>query len=736
MGACCLLTISCLACPAVTISIAMKNLSSVSAQLRSTPRLPVEAELEHWLTQFNQALMGCQQTQGNPRAVLEDLLSRTSQALAVDACVWLPADLRSGLLQGICWQKSKVAPLSEDWHSVLVQLFQQPSLSDPLEQSNPLVLPFQDWLTQVVHQQTKLAATELLPIGQFSKTVNDADEGIGLASRPGTLASFQAALVARTRCQGTTNGLLVLLCSQPRIWLAKEMIMVQTASQHVAIAISQVQLKEQIERQLRHRALITQLAEAIGEGVELEQIYRIATEGLVTSLQVTQGMILSFKYADPQVKGRATNGQSRVRAAVECAYTQSSGGMLPQTLQQALESPSEQRYTFQISDCVVGQSILNLIDTPLLLPPQGSFLPPAPTRSSEDKTGVRETFQAAIAPLFNFSELPSLLAMPLTNQGVSLGCLVLQHHELRRWQPDEVETVKLVAAHLSSALIQFNTLRKVQALVEERTAQLRHSMDVQAKLYEKSRQQVEQLQRMNQVMEEFLSTVSHELLTPLTSMKMAIKMLREAPLNEGQRDRYLHILDHQCSQETRLIRDLLTLQKIETHATALQLHQVDMHALLLELHTVWQELLSERDLSLSPKLPDRPVLLRTDPESLHRILTELLTNAKKYSAPGHSIDVQLDVESGQKIPHIILTIQNTGLAIFPEELPMIFDKFRRGRQAIQQTVPGIGLGLTLARGLTSHLSGAIAATSTPIAETDNWLTRFTLTLPLVPELAH
>jgi|GEM_PF-1791796 len=718
----------------------MKNLSSVPAQLRPAPQMPAEAPSEHWLTQFHQALMQCQQNYVTPQAVLEGLVTHLSQALAIHACALFAIDSQGALLHSLHWQESGTGELPQDWH-ILRHLLQHPLLSGALEQSSPFTLiPFQEWLQQ--HDYQPEGSSEPVPPAPQlpQKTRYNSIRHLQAATPPHSLERFQSVLVARTQCQGATNGILVLLSSYPRKWLEKEITMVQTASQHVAIAISQIQLKDQIERQLRHQALLNQIVEAIREGLDLEHVYAIAIEGLVTLLQVTQGMVLSFKYADPQVKGRTMVGHSRTRATVEYAYTQNPEGLLPQSLQQGLEASADHRYSFQISDCVVGQSILSLIDHPLLFPPQGHVPPAPPTLEYPAflgaEPGIGKGFQAAIAPLFNFSVLPSLLVMPLTNQGIGLGCLVLQHQSLRCWQSEEVELVQLIAAHLGNALIQSNTLRKVQALVEERTAQLRHSMDVQAKLYDKSRQQVEQLQRMNQVMEEFLSTVSHELLTPLTSMKMAIRMLREAPLNEGQRDRYLDILDHQCSQETRLIRDLLTLQKIEAHATALQLHQVDMHALLLEMHNAWQESLTEQDLTLSLKLPERPVLLRTDPESLHRILTELLTNAKKYSAPGHSIEIQLEVESGQKTPHIVLTIKNTGLGIFPEEMPMIFEKFRRGQQALQHTIPGIGLGLTLARGLTSHLSGAIAVTSTPTANREDWLTHFTLTLPLTPEYAR
>ena len=722
--------------PRYVAPIAMKNLSSAPAQVHPTSPLPVETPSEHWLLQMNQALMQCQQSQASSRSVLEALLAQVGQLLSASACALLSIDSRGMLLQGIRWQSAGVDQMPQDW-DILLQLLQHPLLPSSSNEGKPVAISLQEWLGQKGEPQVGIPTAEPVFLNLTQTIGKVSGEGNCSTERQDSLASFQSALIAPVQFQGATNGLLVVLCSYPRNWLDTETVLVQVASQHIAIAISQMQLQEQVERQRHHQALLTQLTEAIREGVSLEQVYAIAMTGLVTLFQVTQGVALSFKYANPQVKGRTVASHSSVRATLEYAYSQNPEGLMSLAFQQAFPTSSNHRYTFQISDCAVGQAILKLSDAPLLIPSQeNSGLLPFTTNHLEGELILDGAFQPASAPLFNFSTLPSLLVVPLTHQGIGLGCLILQHQALRYWQADEVELVQRIAAHLSSALMQANTLRRVQALVEERTAQLRHSMDVQTKLYESSRQQVEQLKQMNQVMEELLSTVSHELLTPLTSMKMAIKMLREAPLNDEQRDRYLHILEHQCSQETRLIRDVLTLRTIESHATALHLHRVDMHAFLLELHNIWQDTLSECDLTLSPKLPERSVSLQTDPESLHRILTELLTNAKKYSAPGHSIDMQLDVESGQKTPHVMLTIQNTGLGIFPEELPVVFDKFRRGQQALQRTIPGIGLGLTLAQGLTSHLNGKIVATSTPIAETEDWLTCFTLTLPLVPEFAH
>lgn len=719
----------------------MNQLSPVSIPRRSAaPGSTAETPADQALLRFTQALLRCQQHESEPANIIAALIEQVGRALAVDGCVLLPAAGEGSGGAGWYWQPGQLSTLPPDWH-ILRHLPHSPWLAGQLKPNEPI--PLLSWPRSLQRLDKPVAgdgwgwAEAFLP--SPAPTPERQHTERLAATVPATLATFQSALVARTYCQGSANGLIVLLCSQPHQWREKEIRMVQMASQQLAIALSQLQLKEQIERQLRHQALIADITDAIRQGTSLEAVYATAITRLVDVLGITQGLVLSFKYADPQVKGRTTPTGTRARATVEFAHTTHPDGLLPLALREAIANAPESSYSFQLSDCVVGQSLLNLLEQPLLLPPQGSSpgsMPPAPlTQPASPDAPARPQGEAPLAPLFNFAVLPSLLAMPLSNQGVGLGCLLLQHQEPRRWQPEEVELVRLVAAHLSSALIQANTLRKVQALVEERTAQLRHSMDVQAKLYEKSRQQVEQLQRMNQVMEEFLSTVSHELLTPLTSMKMAIKMLREAPLKAAQRDRYLDILDHQCSQETRLIRDLLTLQKIETHTAPLQPHQIDCQALLHDLQTVWQDTLQEQGSHLTLQMPQRPVLLRTDPESLHRILTELLTNAKKYSAPGQPIALHLAVETNQKTPCIKLTIENIGLGILPGEMPMIFEKFRRGQQALQATIPGIGLGLTLTRGLTSHLSGAIAATSTPITGTDNWRTRFTLTLPLLPEFA-
>lgn len=543
------------------------------------------------------------------------------------------------------------------------------------------------------------------------------------------LPQARAVLIAKIQFQGRHNGILLLTRSQPLPWSEHDIQLVKRLVDQVAIAIAQVQLEQQIQQQSRYQAVLDQLTSAVRQDCQLEQIFQLAVEGGVSALQVSQGTVLLFKYGDPPLKGRPGDRMAKTRATVASIFplsdeplsrdqpTSTSSNPLETSANLSVNSWLKQ--SFQIANCDICRQLFAHVDQAVAIP----------VPHQEAMVDASST----VAPIFNLAAMPALLLVPLERQGTLLGCLVFQQRQHRFWQSEELAFVKLLAAQVSTAIIQTQTLRQVHLLVEERTVQLLHSLDVQAKLYEKSRQQIDQLRRLNQVMEEFLSTVSHELLTPLTSMKLAIRMLREANLTPAQHDRYLQILDTQCTQETQLINDLLALQKLEFNSVGIQVQQIDLRDLIRDLQQAWIEPMAAQQLTLELHLPDRPLMVRTEPDSLHRILTELLTNARKYSDSGGKIDLNVLLCTEQATPQVMIQLCNVGVGITPEELPVIFEKFRRGHHATQKAIPGIGLGLALVKGLAAHLSGAIAATSTPRPD-GSWETYFTLTLPQSPNL--
>ncbi len=236
----------------------------------------------------------------------------------------------------------------------------------------------------------------------------------------------------------------------------------------------------------------------------------------------------------------------------------------------------------------------------------------------------------------------------------------------------------------------------------------------------------EQLRYLQYLKEDFLSTLNHELRTPLTSMMLAIRMLRRPDLTPERSAMYLDILEQQCNREINLVNDLLMLQTLESKAPPATRQSTDLGGLLSEVAAQSTTQFQQADLTLEWQLPAEPVVLSTDPEQLTKALQELLGNACKYSAPQTAVTLALADNQAQN-GRVTLQISNLGAAIEAEELPHIFDKFRRGRNATKDGIAGTGTGLALVRGIVEQLGGTISVSSQP-SDTALWQTCFTLEL--------
>ncbi len=498
-----------------------------------------------------------------------------------------------------------------------------------------------------------------------------------------------------------------------------------------------VYLQHQHHQHQQRQLLIERLVTAGRNGSDLTQIYRLATDELVQTLQASRGLLLLFKYADPRHRSSTMGNIARTKATMVVEFLANSGSHFINPLAEQeseicgsispvmADLPSDaadstegsradglQTLPFWASDCSLCQPIL--LGQPELVISGTLAADPATGRSD---------------PLFRQESLPAILMLPLESQGTTLGCLVLQQDQPRHWTADEVGFVRLIAAQLSTAIIQTRSFQQVQAIVHERTAQLQRSLEVQAKLYEKTRQQVEQLRKLNEEREEFLSTISHELLTPLTSMTLAIRMLRQSDSSVDRRLKYLDILEKQCVQETNLINDLLALRKLEMNTAVAQTQKLDLcqliQAVVQSVEPTWQE----KDINISVELPPHPLTIYSDSDSLSRILQELLTNAKKYAEPSSTIILNVSFQPDTTVRQVVLNVCNTGPGIAPDELPHIFEKFRRGRGVTKQAIQGTGLGLALVKSLVEHLDGTIAVSSHALEERSTWQTCFTLAVP-------
>lgn len=238
-----------------------------------------------------------------------------------------------------------------------------------------------------------------------------------------------------------------------------------------------------------------------------------------------------------------------------------------------------------------------------------------------------------------------------------------------------------------------------------------------------------QLQQLNLLKDEFLSSMSHELRTPLTTMSLAIRMLRHPQVTQERRDKYLEILEQECNKEIDLISDLLSLQRLESNQSQLQTQNIDLMLLLKDLMESFEKKWATKRLTLTLESSVNSLYLHTDPDSLNRILLELLTNAGKYSHPDTTVSLQITHQVQQSSNYVVITLSNTGSGISPTDLTQIFEKFHRGQGVTKKAVQGTGLGLALVKCLVQNLNGTIEVTSTPAKNSPNHLTAFTLTLP-------
>lgn len=530
---------------------------------------------------------------------------------------------------------------------------------------------------------------------------------IGCQSLP--IPVVKAVLAIPCRFGGENNGVICLIKSELYDWSEKEKELLKTVEPSCAIAFSQVVQAQIITSQKRelqacgqHQSLIKQLTILSRSNLELNQMLQLTITSTAEALQADRGLLILLKYTDPLFRNRPRTQIPKAKANVVGKWVKETQASVATQLENLEDS-------FWLLECGLCQR---------------AFTDPGKAVIINNSTDQNEGLAAA--PVFALQVLPAVLLMPLESQGKVLGFLVLQQATARDWQAAELNIVEMVCAQISNAVIQTQTLRQVQMLVDERTTKLQSSLELQAKLHERTRQYVEQLRELNDLKDEFLSNISDRLRYPLTNMRMALRNLRHPGITPERHTRYMDILEQECTKEINLINDLLTFQRLESQPNRPQLETIYINEKIGNIIASFETTLVDKGLRISLDLPEESYILETELESFDRILQELLTNACKYTQQDTIIEVQVTHQVQEQIDKVIIKVTNIGHGISDEEATYIFDRFRRKKG---RWTPGTGLGLALAKSLVQHLNGAIALESTPIENSNLSKICFTLTLP-------
>jgi signal transduction histidine kinase len=209
---------------------------------------------------------------------------------------------------------------------------------------------------------------------------------------------------------------------------------------------------------------------------------------------------------------------------------------------------------------------------------------------------------------------------------------------------------------------------------------------------------------------QFVASVSHELKTPLTAIRMFAETLRMRASDESQmKQDYLGIIVHESERLTRLVNNILEFSKLERGTKFYQLAPVSLREVAESAARTMEYPFSQAGFRLSIREQGSLPKIRADRDALEQVVLNLLTNAMKYSGEAREIELRLTREQG----YAVIEVEDHGLGIPIEHQRNIFDSFFRVPSGENHSIPGAGLGLTLADQIIQAHSGTITVRSEP-----------------------
>jgi two-component system phosphate regulon sensor histidine kinase PhoR len=238
------------------------------------------------------------------------------------------------------------------------------------------------------------------------------------------------------------------------------------------------------------------------------------------------------------------------------------------------------------------------------------------------------------------------------------------------------------------------------------------------------------LRMLEQVRQDFVANVSHELKTPLAAIQATVETLLDGALTDPQHNtRFLERIRENAERLHRLVQDLLTLRRIESGQDTLELQPIALQTVVDACVSRQRDRAESKNLSLVQTPPADPVSTLADEEALAEILENLVDNAIKYTPAGGRITLRWFAEGDEAI----VQVADTGVGIPSKDLPRIFERFYRVDRARSRALGGTGLGLSIVKHLAQSLGGSVSAGSEigrgsvftvrlPLADNSVWAT--------------
>ncbi len=214
--------------------------------------------------------------------------------------------------------------------------------------------------------------------------------------------------------------------------------------------------------------------------------------------------------------------------------------------------------------------------------------------------------------------------------------------------------------------------------------------------------------KLEKIRQDFISNVSHELKTPLTSIKAMVEVLLEGGADDSKlRKDFLENINQEVDRLSRLVNDLLLLSRLESDKAFLNPVPTDFVSLVTRTVSRFQPRAMKEGLTLTLDIKGEIPPIKVDVNYIDQVISNLIDNAIKYTPSGGKIDVLVE-DLGKEVK---VSVKDTGIGISKEDLPRVFERFYRGDKSRNLSLGGVGLGLSIVRHIVEAHGGKVGVES-------------------------
>ena len=280
------------------------------------------------------------------------------------------------------------------------------------------------------------------------------------------------------------------------------------------------------------------------------------------------------------------------------------------------------------------------------------------------------------------------MILPLILQEQIIGYLFIGEHKSRGYTTRDIKTIESIANELAISVQNSLSVEEIRELNES----LKNGINTATKELRASNNQ---LQKLDEAKNDFISMASHQLRTPLTSIKGYLDMVIEGDLGKISPTQKAVLSEAFTSSErmVNIINDFLNVSRLQTGKFVIDRSKNDLKEVLREQIGMLRVMAKQHDLKIVENIDETIPIMNVDVDKLQQVIVNFIDNAIYYSKPGTSIRVKLEKQKDQ----IIFTVKDTGIGVPKSEQSQLFGRFFRASNARQRRPDGTGVGLFLAK---------------------------------------